>query len=307
MSSSLDEGKLRDVLEAEFDLTAMAIHRDSILATAVRPAQNSAKARPAVAQARSNRAKQPKVKRSPLDEKVLECLKDKKAWRTSELNAAVGKGRPVWPAITRLLKRGKIRKLRHGYYYIADLDTPPQINREVKKAPERSPLSDVLNLLSASTPKSAVELGNQLHITRIAVLVKLNRLIKKGAVRRVKMPGSGRRFAYVTVDPRQPPLKVPDAQTEKAKARRKKNSKPKAQRKGRKQAVNRFPAIIELLRQRGPLHAKDINSLLDNPYPGEAGIYMALGRLQKKGQIQRMPGTDPRRPLWALPQQEQAA
>ncbi|MGQ0444352.1 MAG: hypothetical protein ACT4O2_04285, partial [Beijerinckiaceae bacterium] len=170
-TNTLDESRLRDVLEREFRLSSIVIIRDTSeksFAATVAPQAGT-----------------------PLESAILELLSNRRPWRRKVL---IQKTQPlaslnaIHATLIRLERTGSIKKPRHGVYTSADAPVPkedeiPPMNMKM----ERPSFATAMEMLSE--PRSAVELREALGVTRQRVDQMLKGLIKEGTVRRFEVAG----------------------------------------------------------------------------------------------------------------------
>lgn len=176
---SLDESRLRDVLEREFRLSAIAIVRDGPEGQIIPPT-----------------TAEPKTE---LDTVLLMCLSNGKPWRRKALierASSAGSLNVIHRSLMRLERTGVIRKIRHGVFISADAavgaerEIPP-LNMDVRRPTN----SKTLELLT--TPRSASDLREILKVTRQRIDQILKKMIKERIVRRFEVAGEKGKFMYV--------------------------------------------------------------------------------------------------------------
>jgi hypothetical protein len=182
-TTALDESRLRDVLEREFQISGIVIVRTS--STSV------------VDQAKPQKAI------SSLESAIKELLSDGRPWRRKrilEKSQEFGSGQEIYTAVRKLESRGEIKKARHGVYLVANADQPsdneiPPMNNMV----DRPSYEKVLELLRE--PKSAIQLQEGLGVSRQRVDQIVKSLMRKGIAHRLEASGERGAYIYILSDP----------------------------------------------------------------------------------------------------------
>jgi predicted transcriptional regulator len=192
-ASALDETRLRDFLEREFQLSGIIIVRNSSTPAAVAETLNTTVS-----------VSQPKLSTfqstmSPLETAIVNLLADKRPWRRKrvfEEARYLASTQEIYAALRRLEASGALRKARHGVYLAADAPQPgedeiPPMNMTT----ERPSYGKALELLRE--PKSAVQLQELLGVSRQRVDQILKVLMREGTLHR--LDSSGERGSYIYV------------------------------------------------------------------------------------------------------------
>lgn len=186
---SLDESRVRDLLEREFGLSAIAIMRDGPNATQELPLA----------------APEP---RNEVESLLRGCFADGKPWRRKALIERVSGTAPL-PAIAsglmRLERSGAIRKIRHGVFISADApegadaEIPPmntgKQNFQGKHRIERPAYDKLLEMLNK--PRLTGELREALGVSRQRIDQILKKLMVEDKIRRFEVTGETGNFVYV--------------------------------------------------------------------------------------------------------------
>src|SRR4051794_29053765 len=180
--SSLEEGRLRDILKRKFSASGVVIMRGGSASRIGRGV-----------------AAQPK---SQVEEIILECIKDCRPWRRKTLierAAIIAPANVVVRALFRLERNGAIRKVRHGVLISADAledaaaEIPP-LNNDANRPTHE----EALELLRV--PRSAGELSKLLEVSRQRIDHLLIKMMREGQVRRFKAEGEKVAYLYAHSD-----------------------------------------------------------------------------------------------------------
>jgi len=149
----------------------------------------------------------PQVRLSVPEQAVVDLLADRAAHRSKEIKAHLTErfgASTRWPHLLgELVRVSVVTKVRHGVYALpdapADVEVPPAQNQVERPTEDR-----LLSLLS--TPKTAVDLREQLGVSRQRVDQLLKRLEAGGRVFRQRATGEAGLFVYtLTRDARAAP------------------------------------------------------------------------------------------------------
>ena len=181
-TNTLDETKLRDVLERKFRLSCILIIRDT-----------SAKSAAGTVALQAG---------TPLESAILELLSNRRPWRRKVLiqkTQTLASLNAIHATLMRLERSGSIKKPRHGVYISADAPEPkedeiPPMNMKMER-PSHQKAMEML-----SEPRSAVELRKALGVTRQRVDQMLKGLIKEGTVRRFEVAGERGAYVYMRAE-----------------------------------------------------------------------------------------------------------
>jgi DNA-binding HxlR family transcriptional regulator len=189
---SLDESRVRDVLEQEFGLSAVAIIRDGPDTPA--PTGELLLAAP--------------EPRNEVESLLRGCFADGKPWRRKALIQRVSGTAPlqaIASGLMRLERSAAIRKIRHGVFISADApegadaEIPP-MNMKKKNFPGkgriRRPSYDKLFAM-LNKPRSAGELREALGVSRQRIDQMLKTLMREDKLRRFEVTGERGNFVYV--------------------------------------------------------------------------------------------------------------
>jgi predicted transcriptional regulator len=177
-AQTLDETRLRAVLEREFGISSVSILREAA-------------------------AHEPHTvvfsPRSPIYQDILQLLANNKPWRRKALIQELdtsGEGKlQISRALTALEEKGVVRKLQHGVYALAGIDIDDAEIEPLSTTHERR--SETLALEYLKEPRTAPFLRDSLGITRQRVDQIVKKLMEVGKVKRVESMGENGGFLYV--------------------------------------------------------------------------------------------------------------
>ncbi|MEP9378425.1 hypothetical protein ABLE91_17040 [Aquabacter sp. CN5-332] len=179
-SETLNEARLRDVLEREFKIASILIVRDTpVLTTTSAPKATS-----------------------DTQKAVVSLLSDGKPWRRKAILLSLMPAVPqaeVANAIVRMLANGLMKKVQHGVYLLNGVEQTestqiPRLNR----GPESPTVLKAMDLLSS--PRSASFLRIELGVTRQRVDQMTKKLMAEGRIRRFPVSGEQGAFIYVRTE-----------------------------------------------------------------------------------------------------------
>jgi DNA-binding MarR family transcriptional regulator len=177
---TIDEIRLRELLEREFRLARVSITRET------------------------GSGALPEESKSPskLEKAILEILSDGQAIRRKQLQNFLGQPpnrRFLDGTLRRLIDRGEVEKVRHGVYIRAGATHPDSSKIPPLNYDAAHPARDrVLKLLSEA--HSAVELRTELDVSRQRVEQIVKVLMHEGLVHRIPAPGERGQHLYLRTD-----------------------------------------------------------------------------------------------------------
>ena len=179
-AAQLDETRLRDVLERDFRIFGAVIVRGGggYAVANIPPPQ------------------------SPVEDKVLHLMADRKPWRRKALLqelAEISSPLATQNALRRMETRGVIVKFRHGVYILPDANVSPDIEiPPLNKVQERPTEERAMEFLTE--PRSAPFLRDVLGVSRQRIDQMLKKLIRSEQVRRFELAGEQDSFVYVRTE-----------------------------------------------------------------------------------------------------------
>jgi DNA-binding transcriptional ArsR family regulator len=182
-SKLIDESRLRDVLEREFELSGIGIVREESADS-------------------QQISSHPTLPRNELEVGILESLSDGKPWRRKAIIAKflpLASSSKIHLTLVGMARAGLINKPRHGVFTSRDAPVPDAADiPELMKAGGSPSHSKAFALLSE--PRSAPALREELGVSRQRVDQLLKPLMKRGVVRRFEVAGERGAYVYVRAD-----------------------------------------------------------------------------------------------------------
>ena len=182
-AQSLDESRLRDLLERDFGLSGIVIIRDTAGSYAPPPLLTPPPG-------------------ADLERALSNLLADGKPWRRKALIEKIhplATTTKINAALIRMERAGAIRKPRHGVYISSIAPTPGEADiPPMNMAVERPSHQRLMPMLTKAM--SAGDLRERLGVSRQRVDQMLKAMMKDGNVRRFEVAGEGSEYVYIRTE-----------------------------------------------------------------------------------------------------------
>jgi DNA-binding MarR family transcriptional regulator len=182
-AQSLDESRLRDLLERDFGLSGIVIIRDTAGSYAPPPLLTPHPG-------------------ADLERALSNLLADGKPWRRKALIEKIhplATTTKINAALIRMERAGAIRKPRHGVYISSIAPTPGEADiPPMNMAVERPSHQRLMPMLTKAM--SAGDLRERLGVSRQRVDQMLKAMMKDGNVRRFEVAGEGSEYIYIRTE-----------------------------------------------------------------------------------------------------------
>ncbi len=173
----LDETALRELLEAQYQARGLTITRDVIAASSIKYVEQF----------------------KGIDEEIMRLLSDQQPWRQGKLIEVTGKPRVnIARRLGSLLQRGAIQKVMHGVYIVKGAPPPDPAAIIPKETSHANRQREVLDRLSV--PKSAINLRDEMRISRQAIEQMLSKMERRGSIKRVRTPRERGAYLYMRAE-----------------------------------------------------------------------------------------------------------